>query len=301
MRLFKLFAYVFVFAIVVATMLCDYPPTDFYGYLTVGAIVAGAALLFVLSLDRAYFWVEIENPYIVGGWVSLALFLYLLMYSVPTGQELYTFFILAAAALVGLLNIDKPRYVLIQHEPRSGAAFARGIIWGLLAYSIANLLLLMFVGFEESASILRAMFVGPITSQLSEWLDIGIEFLIMLFVVAVPEELMARVFYLRMGSAVTDVYTASLLTLVSGYAMHAVTRYSLDYGSLVLFVLTVVWLLLSVAYMRHGLLASIAAHATYNTMITASIYGYSYAIGAALAFIVIAYTVLGMKRQPVFI
>ena len=300
MKLFKLFGYMFVYGVVIATMLCCYPPTDIYGYLTVGVCVGGAALLLFMSLYRAAFWVEIANPYIVGGWLSLSLFLFTLLFVTDYGDELYTFFVLAAAALVGLLNLDKPKYVLLQHEPKSAAAFARGMIWGMIAFVVANMALVAAFGQATVAeSILRASFVGPLTTQLEEWFGIGIEFLMMLFVVAVPEELMARVFYLRMGSAVTDVFTAGLLTMVAGYAMHAVTRYDIEYGSLVLLVITIVWLIFSIVYMRHGLLGSIAAHAVYNTLIAAEIYGLGYLVLTVVVFLAIAYLVLWLENEPV--
>jgi len=289
----------FIYGVVIATLLNYYPPTDFYGYMTVAACVAGAALLLILSLSRAAFWVEITNPYIVGGWLSLSLFLFYLLFATEYGEELYTFFILAAAALVGLLNLDRPKYILLQQEPRSSAAFARGILYGLVAFVVANLSLVLSFGSVAAArtSLLENIFVGPITAQLQEWFDIGIEFLLMLFVVAVPEELMARVFYLRMGSAVTDVFSAALLMMVTGYAMHAVTRYDTEYGSLVLLVITIVWLIISIAYVRHGLLASIAAHAVYNTLIFAEIYGFVYLIVTVIAFLALAYFVLWKKDQ----
>ena len=128
MRILKLFGYIFVFGIVIGTMFYDYPPTDIYGYLTVGVCGAGAAILLLLSLSRAAFWVEIDNPYIVGGWITLSLFLYTLLKVTETGDELYTFFIIVAAAIVGLLNLDKPKYILLQEEPTASTAFARGII-----------------------------------------------------------------------------------------------------------------------------------------------------------------------------
>ena len=299
MKLFKLFGYVFVYAVTISTMLCYYPLKDIYGYMTAGAFAAGAAILLLLSLNRAVYWIELDNPYIVGGWISLSLFLFLLLYSADTGQELYTFFILAAAALVGLLNLDKPRYILLQHEPKTSVSFARGMIWGMIVFVVANFAMLVCLGFEAVASpaVLREMLVGPITSQLEQWFGIGAEFLAMLFIVAVPEELMGRVFYMKMGSAVTDPFTAGLITLVSGYAMHAVSRYDIEYGTLVLFVLTIVWLILTIVYVRHGLLGSIAAHATYNTLITAAIYGFTYLIVTTLIMIIIAFGVLYIKKQ----
>jgi len=300
MKLFKLFGYMFVYGVVLATMLSYYPPVDTYGYLTVVVCVGGAALLLFMSLYRAAFWVEINNPYIVGGWISLSLFLFTLLFVTDYGDELYTFFVLAAAALVGLLNLDKPKYVLLQHEPKAAAAFARGMIWGMIAFVVANMALVAAFGQAAVAeSVLRASFVGPLTTQLEEWFGIGIEFLMMLFVVAVPEELMARVFYLRMGSAVTDVFTAGLLTMVAGYAMHAMTRYDIEYGSLVLLIITVVWLIFSVVYMRHGVLSSIAAHAVYNTLVAAEVLGLSFLVVTAIVFLAIAYLVLYLEDELV--
>jgi len=297
-KLFKLFGYLFVYGVVIYTLLSCYPPKDGWGYATVATCVAGAVLLLLMSLNRAAFWTDITNPYVVGGWLSLSLFLFYLLFAVSSGEELYTFFILAAAAVVGLLNLDKPRYVVLQHEVTSSLAFARGIVWGLLSFVAANLILAIGIGLEAvlKPSLAEELIVGPVTAQVEDWLGIGVEFLLMMFAVAVPEELMARVFYLRMGSAVTDVFTAALLTMVSGYAMHAVTRYGIEYGTLILFVITVVWLMLSIAYVRHGLLASVAAHATYNTLITAAVYGYPYVIVLTIVLLAIVFLVHGMKK-----
>jgi len=300
MFLFKLLAYGFIYGVAIYTMFYYYPPVDIYGYMTVGVCVAGAALLLLLSLNRAAFWVDVNNPYIVGGWVSLALFLFLLMFAVDAGQELYTFFILAAAALVGLLNLDKPKYILLQHEPRSSLSFVRGMLWGVVGFIAANFVLGIFVGSTIIRNPVAAeLLVGPITSQIEDWIGIGVEFILMLFLVAVPEELMGRVFYMRMGSSVTDPFSAGLITLASGYAMHAVTRYDLECGTLVLLVLTIVWLIITIAYIRHGLLASISAHATYNTLITASIYGFEYVVVSLVVIMIVVLAVHWAKKKSV--
>jgi len=301
MKLFKLFAYLFVYGIILVTLLQDYPPKDVYSSVAVALCVGGAAILAVATLNRAAFWIDIENPYVVGGWVSLALFLYILLEITPYGEELYTFFILAAAAIVGLLNIDRPKYVLVQHEPTSSSAFVRGMMWGLLSYVAASLILTWAIGLENVGATMRLAYIGPLTLQLEEWFDIGITFLIMLFIVAVPEEIMARVFYFRMGSAVTDVFTASLLTLVTGYAMHAYSRYDIEYGTLALLVIVVVWLMITLAYVRHGILASIAAHATYNSLITAAMYGWEYVVAATLIILIVAFSVLYREKQVVWL
>lgn len=302
MDILRILGYAFVVFVVVSTIISDYPPKDVWGWSTVVLFCAGAAIVAILSVNRAAFWVSIRNRIVVGAWISIALLLYLM--TVETifsglGATLYIAFIVVAAALIGLLNEDIPKYRLVDHEVSSSLAFARGIIYGLYAYAIATIILALGIGLGSMSSIAPQILVGPITVQLHELFGIGIEFLLMVFIVAVPEELMARVFYFKMGSTVLDPVTAALLTLVTGYGMHAVTRYGIEYGSLVLFVITLVWLILTICYVRHGLLGSIAAHATYNTMITAMYYGSGYAIIAAVIAVVAAYGYMYIKRVVV--
>ena len=49
--------------------------------------------------------------------------------------------------------------------------------------------------------------------------------------------------------------------------MHAVTRYGLECGDLILLLITLVWIALTFAYARSGLLCSMFAHATYNALV----------------------------------
>jgi len=302
MSVLRVLGYVFVVVVVLSTIIADYPPYDVWGWLTLGLCGAGAGIIAVLAADRAAYWVTIRNKVVVASWLSIALLLYLLTIETifsGLGATLYVSFIVVAAALIGLLNEDIPKYRLVDHEVGNALAFARGVIYGLYAYAIATIVLALGIGLGSMSRIAPKLFVGPVTVQLEEWFGIGVEFLLMVFLVAVPEELMARVFYFKMGSAVLDPVTAALLTLVTGYGMHAVTRYGIEYGSLVLFVITLVWFILTICYVRHGLLGSVAAHAVYNTMITAMSYGPEYAVIAAVVAVLAAYGYMYAKRAVV--
>jgi len=291
--------YIFIYAIVVVTMLIDYPlKPDAFGYGTAALILLSPAVIYLLAARRAQFWVTIRNTYVVASWLSISLLLYLLTkYGILTGMLgslIYIVFILVAVGAIGLLNLDKGKYILLQNEPVEPESFIRGITYGFLSFIFAMLALRAALATIDY----RMLYIGPVTSQLAE-LDIGVEFLLALFLVSIPEELMARVYYFKFGSAVLDPLTAAVLTSVTGYAFHAVTRYGLEYASLVLFILTAVWVVLAVAYIRHGLLASIAAHTVYNTLIAALEYGYI-PFAASVVIFSIPLIYLMTKRKTIF-
>jgi len=298
--IFRVLGYVFTYAVTIAVMLSLFPPKDGWGYATLFAILLSPLPIWIVSMNRIFFHLKLKNMYIEASWLSLALLLFLFTaWSIymDAGELLYVVFIVVAVATIGLLNIDKPKNILLQEEPKSTLAFLRGVIYGAIAFFFA---ILTAVGIIPSSigigSIKQHLIVGPVSTQLYDVFGLGYEYLLMLFIVAVPEELMGRVFYMRFGASVIDVFTASILTAVSGYAMHGITRYGLDYGSQVLFIITVVWILFTIAYVRHGLLCSISAHATYNTLITALEYG---AIPYALSILIIGIIIGYMWKKKV--
>jgi len=291
--------YIFVYAIVIITMIIDYPIIlDQFGYATAAMILLAPFIIYLTAYNRAAYWVTIRNVYVVAAWISSSLLLYLFTkYGILnglTGALIYTMFILVAIGIVGLLNTDKAKYVVLQHEPIEFESFARGITYGFISFAAAMAMLRLAIAAVDP----RVMLIGPVTSQLAE-AGIGAEFLIILFLVAVPEELMARVFYFKFGSAVLDPITASILVAVTGYSFHAVTRYGIPEASIVLLILTAVWIILTVSYVRHGLLGAVAAHATYNTLISALELGYSVFAAAVLIFsIPLAYLIA--KKRTIF-
>ena len=292
----KYLGYIYVAVIVLATMLLDFPPKDMYGYATLMTIALAVPLCGLIAYNRAMYWVSITNTYVVSAWISLTLLIYLFTKMfISSGSLIYTIFILATASMIGLLNIDKPQYRLLQLETKDVMAFVRGMFYGLIAFIFAGLILM------ADTSIAPMVFIGPLTSQLYQVFGLGLEFLVMLFLVAVPEELLARVLYFRFGSAVTDVYTASLITAISGYSLHAITRYSLEYGTLALFIIVVAWIIFTIAYIRHGLIASIASHATYNTLISAVIAGTQVFMTAVIIIGIIIFGVMYYKKNYVLV
>jgi len=271
MRIIRILGYIFIFAVVLLTMIINYPlKNDIFGWSTLALFIVGTLLIGLIAANRAVYHVIIDNVYVVGAWLSMILLMYLVtIWSISSGAAalLYLVFVVLAVTIIGLLNLDKAKYILLQIEPQSSLSFLRGVAYGVLSWALA--MIVVASGLVGSV----ALVVGPVSSLLRDFVSLGIEYLIMLFLIAIPEELMARVFCFKFGSAVLDVYTAALVTLVSGYSLHAITRYSLDYASLVLFIITLVWLIFTVAYVRHGLLAAAAAHATYNILISATEYG----------------------------
>jgi len=271
MRIIRILGYIFIFAVVLLLMIINYPlKNDVFGWSTLVLFVIGPILIGLIASNRAIYHISIDNVYVVCAWLSMILLMYLTtLWGIYSGAAalLYLVFVVLAVTIIGLLNLDKAKYILLQIEPQSSLSFMRGVAYGVLSWALA--MIVVVSGLVSSASLV----VGPVSAWLKDLVGLGIEYLIMLFLIAIPEELMARVFCFKFGSAVLDVYTSALVTLVSGYSLHAITRYSLDYASLVLFIITLVWLIFTIAYVRHGFLAAISAHATYNILISAVEYG----------------------------
>jgi len=294
----RLLGYVFVFAVLAFTLIVDYPPKpDLYGFSTAALFILAPFALYPLLMARAAFWLRTSNVYVIASWLSVSLLLYVFtkagILTGLSGALIYIVFVLVGVGVVGLLNIDKPKNIVLQHEPVEASAFVRGITYGVISFALA-------LGVASTVATIdyRTLIVGPVSYALADVFAVGVEFLLALFIVAVPEELMARVFYFKFGSAVLDPMTAVFITTVVGYAMHAVTRYGIEYASAVLLIITAVWTIFTAAYIRHGLLASVAAHAVYNTMIAALTYGYT-TMAIMLAVFAVPIIYYALKRKPI--
>jgi membrane protease YdiL (CAAX protease family) len=137
-----------------------------------------------------------------------------------------------------------------------------GVVAGWFAYSIpcsivgaADILSMPVVGLVETLGSAGSLGFDLVTAV----------FVVMLFIVAIPEEFMARFFAFHIGGVTVDLFSGSLAATVLGYALHAITRYS---NPSVLLVVTMVWALITAFYaFTRSLVGSIMFHAVYNTVV----------------------------------
>jgi membrane protease YdiL (CAAX protease family) len=131
---------------------------------------------------------------------------------------------------------------------------ALGVLLGILAAWLAY-----------AAPLQVAPLIGP-TAQILSAVDVAAGlFIVMLYIVAIPEEFMGRAFAFHAGATTVDLFSASVAAAVLGYALHAVTRYP---NTAVLAVITLVWCAVTAYYaFTRCLFGSVLMHAVYNTLI----------------------------------
>jgi len=270
----KILGYAWAFS-VAATVLYLFPAYSNWLYAVI-AIIFGAPLAFLLAAQlRPQFMVDIKNIYFNSAWLAISFIffefsVFALSYRIIApqwGDAVYLFSIISAAVLVGLLNADTAINALATMEigGNSLGSIVRGAMIGAIMYFVANL-----ISGISGYSIREQLFVGYLTNRLMQWAEVYeviTIFFVMLFFVAIPEEFLARVFYLKLGSQVLDPYTAGVAMLGCWYALHAVTRWGIYGGDVALFIITLGGVILGVTYMLYGLFAAVFAHAVYNTLI----------------------------------
>ena len=220
------------------------------------AIVVGAAVTYLAARYSRRFE-HVASAYGSLAWSSGLFLVFLLtMYAVGSGEvvwgpALYTMYIALGLATIGIIGAKEYRAVMQNTRTRDVLlGVLLGIVIAWLAYAVP---------------LQVAPLIGPTVNVLSVGdLATGI-FITMLYIVAIPEEFMGRVFAFHAGATTVGLFSASVAATVLGYALHAVTRYP-DVG--VLAVITIVWSLVTAYYaFTRCLLGSVLMHAVYNTMI----------------------------------
>ena len=271
----KILGYAWAFS-VAATVLYLFPAYSNWLYAVI-AIIFGAPLAFLLAAQlRPQFMVDIKNIYFNSAWLAISFIffefsVFALSYRIIApqwGDAVYLFSIISAAVLVGLLNADTAINALATFE--IGGYSLGSIVRGLVVGSIMFFVAYVISGYGGLVEAPRQVIVGYLSNKLLQWeqvYEVITIFFLMLFFVAIPEEFLSRVFYLKLGSQVLDPYTAGMVMLATWYGLHAVTRWGLWGGDVALFIITLGGVVLGVAYMLYGYFAAIFAHATYNTLI----------------------------------
>jgi len=246
----RILAYIALYA-AVALMLGIYRPD----VVTAAAMLLGATVTYLAARYGRRFE-HVASAYGSLAWSGGLFLLFLLTYFVVSGEPvwasalytIYTIIGLATVAVIGakeyraVMQNTRADYVLI--------GIGLGVAAAWLAYAVP---------------LQVAPLIGPTTQVLSIGDFATGVFITMLYIVAIPEEFMGRVFAFHVGATTVDLFSASVAATVLGYALHAISRYP-NFG--VLAVVTLVWSLITAYYaFTRCLFGSVLMHAVYNTII----------------------------------
>jgi hypothetical protein len=248
----RLLAYIALYS-AVALMLSVYRPSIEVAF----AVVAGALVTYAAARFGRRFEHRVASAYGSLAWSSGLFLVFLLtMHAVRSGggvwaSALYTMYIalgLGAVAVIGAKD-----YAAVVQNTRARDV-SLGVLLGILAAWLAY-----------AAPLQVAPLIGP-TARVLGLVDLATTvFVVMLYIVAIPEEFMGRVFAFHAGATTIDLFSASVASAVLGYALHAATRYP-DTG--VLAVITLVWCAVTAYYaFTRCLFGSVLMHAVYNTVV----------------------------------
>jgi hypothetical protein len=278
LEVLRLLGFLWLFAVALGAVYL-FPPRDIWGYATLVVFAVTPLVAHLLSSRRIAFAVAVDNVYMVAGYLALTfivfefcvvalLFRILLFY---LSDLVYIIAVFSALILIGVLNEDLPVYQLAVFEGGDSVlAVTRGLAVGSMLYLLVSAII-GALGLNYSVDLAVGYLDSRLLSLVSQFEGVVGVFLLMLFFVSIPEELLSRVFYLNVGSSVVTAPLASIVMITTWYSLHAVTRYFLAYGSLVLFIITLGGLVLMISYMLHGFISAVFAHAIYNTLITMTV------------------------------
>jgi len=225
------------------------------------ALVVGVGIT-VLASRLAHRFEKRTSVYGSLAWSSgLFLLFFLVYYSYGAVSDVFVYIIYIVFLLLGLASIAvvgaKDYRVVLQNV--SSVYVALGVVFGIVtawfAYAIP-------CSVESTIPI-----IGITTS-----VDPVAMLVLMIFIVAIPEEFMGRLFAFHVGATTLDIYSGAIAATVLGYALHAITRYP---NFMVLAIVTVVWSLITAFYVyTRSLVGAVVYHAVYNTVIIcSSMYG----------------------------
>jgi hypothetical protein len=247
----KLLAYVALYA-AVALMLGIYRPD----VVAAAAIAIGIAITY-LAASYSRRFVHVSSAYGSLAWSSGLFLVFLLtMFAVESGEAvwaaaLYTIYMALGLAVVAIVGAK--RYVAVIQNVR-----VRDVLIGVLLGIVVS-------WFAYAVPLQVVPLIGPTAQVLSVGDFATGVFIAMLYIVAIPEEFMGRVFAFHAGATTVDLFSASVAATVLGYALHAVSRYP---DTAVLAVITLVWSAITAYYaFTRCLFGSVLMHAVYNTMI----------------------------------
>lgn len=244
----KLLAYLALYS-AVAIMLSVYPPD----VLNIAAVAIGAAVTYAAARCGGRFERRVTSVYASLAWSSCMLLVFFVtVFTISSGLDvapflLYILYVLLGVSLVAVVGAKDYRAVM-QSVRHSALGALLGIVVAWAAYAVP-------------------ISVAPVVGVSTPALDVvTCVFVLMLYLVAIPEEMLGRVFAFHVGATTVDLASASVAAAVLGYALHAITRYP-AFGVLAL--VTVVWSLVTAFYAyTRSLVGAVLFHAVYNTVVT---------------------------------
>ena len=284
--------------VVAALMIGEYVvPSDIMSIVAAAIPVLGAigVGVWMKYVGDERFKLLSKNVVVVLAFAALLVPVYMLCKGLmQLGSELsiaiYVMFALLAVALMDVEDIP-----VLENEPSTVRGFFVGGAVGALLAAVAYYLYYNVFG---GAALIRVL-IGYIPYQIYEMFSRYLAvFLIMLFVVAVPEELFFRVYLYKTGRFAVTTVPAAIVSGAAWFALHAVTR-APDYAALL--VLGIVGAVLYAIYGLYGLVGAVATHAVYNTCIALlSELGFEYGfVAAVVLFIVFAAVGVLVKKEKV--
>jgi len=246
----RVLAYVALYA-AIALMLGIYRPDA----VAAAAMVVGAAATYLAAMYGKRFE-HVASAYGSLSWSSGLFLLFLLTLHAVLSREpvwasaLYAIYTVLGLATIGIIGAKEYRAVMQNTRLRD---VLLGVLLGIVAAWLAY-----------AVPLQVAPLIGPTAQVLSVDAAVGL-FIVMLYIVAIPEEFMGRVFAFHAGATTVDLVSASVAAAVLGYALHAVSRYP---NTAVLAVITLVWCAVTAYYaLTRCLFGSVLMHAVYNTVI----------------------------------
>jgi hypothetical protein len=255
---------------------------------TAVAMVVGATATYFAALYGKRFERHVASAYASLMWSSGIFMLFFLTYfAVESGQTvwgpaLYAIYMVLGVSVAAIIGAKD--YAAVMQNTRADyvlMGIGLGIVVAWLAYAVP---------------LQVAPLIGPATQVLSIGDFATCVFITMLYIVAIPEEFMGRVFAFHAGATTVDLFSASVAAAVLGYALHAVTRYP-DTG--VLAVITLVWCAVTAYYaFTRCLLGSVLMHAVYNTVVVLMTeFG---ALNVFIPSLIVAIVIFGYVAKEVF-
>lgn len=265
-----------------------YPTNTITLYAYLVSVIGITATGFAMHMFKR-FSARMKNPLVILVYGSVPLLMFLIVRSIVDiiAAAVYLIFIIVTLVLMDIEDMD-----VLENEPTNIKRFGIGMVIGAI---MAPAIYYVYASLTPTALVGRTLLLGYL-SQVTELVYILPVIFIMLFVVALPEELFFRILLTKVGAATGISYLSIILTGVMWYGMHAITRFEYP---LALLMLAIVGVVLSALYICFGFYASLAAHAIYNVGIYA-LYEYAWLGNVVIVgFVLVALAIFFIEKKPI--
>jgi len=222
--------------------------------INVVTIVLSIAVVVFAAVRGGRFDRRVSSVYGSLAWSSGILLLFFVTYFAVVSAGVFTYVLYSLFLLFGLaisVIAAKNYGAVLQNVSSVYAVY--GVVFGIVTAWFAC---------AVPASVLPV--IGSVDGVVSVDSVFSIAIL-MMYLVAIPEEFMARLFAFHIGASTVDVFSGAVAAVVLGYALHAITRYP---NFVVLAIVTVVWGLITAFYAyTRSLVGAVLYHCVYNVVV----------------------------------